>query len=175
MLWLFPNKRWGLPWVLQIIIFEWCVIRCGSKNRYQTDIMCWEEIGLSSQHNWGNLCDLLRRKRNCTLLMNKMFLWALSIMRKVAKALTWICQSSCTNHAFHILGEVRAELKVSIVGPLTLYPSQWSDFFPPLSDSTRIHFGMELTREDVGDDDAMFKAFWHHSDAIVCCAWKVSS
>ena len=39
----------------------------------------------------------------------------------------------------------------------------------------RIHMGMELTRVDVGDDDALFKVFWHHNDAIVCCAWKVSS
>ena len=175
MLWLFPNKRWGLPWVLQIIIFEWCVIRCGSRNRSQKDIMCWKEIGLSSEYIWGNLCDLLRRQRNFTLWMNKMFLRALNIMRKVAKALTWICQSSCANHVFHILREVGAELKVFILGLPTLYPSQLSDFVSPLSDSTRIHLGMELTRADVGDDDTMFKAFWHHSDAIVCCAWKVSS
>ena len=120
MLWLFPNKRWGLPWVLQIIIFEWCVIRCGSRNRSQKDIMCWKEIGLGSEYIWGNLCDLLRRQRNFTLWMNKMFLRALSIMRKVAKALTWICQSSCTNHVFHILREVGAELKVFILGLPTL-------------------------------------------------------
>jgi hypothetical protein len=32
---------------------------------------------------------------------------------------------------------------------------------------------MDLMRPDNGGDEALFKAFWHHGDAIVCCAWKV--
>jgi homeobox-leucine zipper protein len=31
---------------------------------------------------------------------------------------------------------------------------------------------MDLLRPDNGGDETLFKAFWHHSDAIVCCAWK---
>ena len=44
-------------------VFEWCVVRCGSKNEYQKNI-CLKETGLevlkianysrlSSPHNWG--------------------------------------------------------------------------------------------------------------------------
>jgi hypothetical protein len=32
---------------------------------------------------------------------------------------------------------------------------------------------MELTSSEPGDDEGLFKAFWRHSDAILCCAWKV--
>jgi hypothetical protein len=33
--------------------------------------------------------------------------------------------------------------------------------------------GMDLTRTtDTGNDDALFKDFWQHNDAIVCCTWK---
>ncbi|KAH8957192.1 hypothetical protein BDL97_07G079300 [Sphagnum fallax] len=38
--------------------------------------------------------------------------------------------------------------------------------------SYRLHLGMELTSSEPGDDEGLFKAFWHHSDAILCCAWK---
>jgi len=37
--------------------------------------------------------------------------------------------------------------------------------------SYRLHLGIDLTRSDSGDE-GLFKAFWHHSDAIMCCAWK---
>lgn len=37
----------------------------------------------------------------------------------------------------------------------------------------RFHLGMDLMRPENGGDEALFKAFWHHGDAIVCCAWKV--
>ena len=36
------------------------------------------------------------------------------MMRKMAIAVTWICYSSRTNRAFCILGEVGAEVKVSV-------------------------------------------------------------
>lgn len=32
---------------------------------------------------------------------------------------------------------------------------------------------MDLMRPENGGEEALFKAFWHHGDAIVCCAWKV--
>lgn len=38
--------------------------------------------------------------------------------------------------------------------------------------SYRFHLGMDLMRPENGSDEALFKAFWHHTDAIVCCAWK---
>lgn len=38
----------------------------------------------------------------------------------------------------------------------------------------RVNLGMDLTRSEVGGNEALFKVFWHHTDAIVCCAWKVS-
>lgn len=33
--------------------------------------------------------------------------------------------------------------------------------------------GIDLIRPENGSDEALFKAFWHHTDAIVCCALKV--
>ena len=55
-----PNLVTSLKWTP---IFEWYVIWCGFKNRYQKD-MCLKEVGLciqnviiilrlNSQHNWG--------------------------------------------------------------------------------------------------------------------------
>jgi homeobox-leucine zipper protein len=38
--------------------------------------------------------------------------------------------------------------------------------------SYRVHLGMDLVRPEVGGNDALFKVFWQHTDAIVCCAWK---
>ncbi|XP_024399219.1 homeobox-leucine zipper protein HOX32 isoform X2 [Physcomitrium patens] len=38
--------------------------------------------------------------------------------------------------------------------------------------SYRVQLGMDLVRPEVGGTEALFKVFWHHSDAIVCCAWK---
>lgn len=38
----------------------------------------------------------------------------------------------------------------------------------------RVNLGMDLTRTtDSGNNDALFKDFWQHNDAIVCCTWKV--
>ena len=31
------------------LVFEWCVVRCGSKNGHQKGIMCFKEIGLHVQ------------------------------------------------------------------------------------------------------------------------------
>ena len=39
---------------------------------------------------------------------------------RIATAFIWICSSSGTNRMFHILGEVGAEPKVSMLGPLSL-------------------------------------------------------
>ena len=41
-----PNLITYLNWTP---IFEWCVVRCGSKNGYQKD-MCLKEIGLHAQN-----------------------------------------------------------------------------------------------------------------------------
>lgn len=38
---------------------------------------------------------------------------------------------------------------------------------------SRVHLGMDLIRPEGGGNEGLFKAFWHHTDAIVCCAWKV--
>ncbi|XP_073392827.1 homeobox-leucine zipper protein HOX32 isoform X1 [Physcomitrium patens] len=38
--------------------------------------------------------------------------------------------------------------------------------------SYRLHLGLDLTRSENGGDETLFKAFWHHTDAILCCAWK---
>uniref|UniRef100_A0A7I4DCE4 Class III HD-Zip protein n=1 Tax=Physcomitrium patens TaxID=3218 RepID=A0A7I4DCE4_PHYPA len=38
--------------------------------------------------------------------------------------------------------------------------------------SYRLHLALDLTRPENRGDEALFKAFWHHTDAIVCCAWK---
>ncbi|XP_024390752.1 homeobox-leucine zipper protein HOX32 isoform X2 [Physcomitrium patens] len=38
--------------------------------------------------------------------------------------------------------------------------------------SYRFHMGIDLIRPENGSDEALFKAFWHHTDAIVCCALK---
>nr|ABD75296.1 class III homeodomain-leucine zipper protein C3HDZ1 [Phaeoceros carolinianus] len=38
--------------------------------------------------------------------------------------------------------------------------------------SYRVNLGMDLVRTETGSTDALFKAFWLHGDAIVCCSWK---
>ena len=59
-----PHSRTTIIWTPT---FELYVVRCGSKNRHQKDIVCLEEeIGLraqnyvnysklNGQHNWGDL------------------------------------------------------------------------------------------------------------------------
>jgi len=39
----------------------------------------------------------------------------------------------------------------------------------------RLNLGINLVEIDAGDDDSQFEIFWQHSDAILCCAWKVAS
>jgi homeobox-leucine zipper protein len=41
--------------------------------------------------------------------------------------------------------------------------------------SYRLNLGINLVEIDAGDDDSQFEIFWQHSDAILCCAWKVAS
>ena len=68
-------------------ICEWDVVRCGSKNGYQKDIMWLEEIGLCAQNlitilgsmvnislGEGELYDHLMSRRIFTLIMNKIFI-----------------------------------------------------------------------------------------------------
>jgi len=57
----------------------------------------------------GNLYDHLMSTQILTFLMNKIFIWALSTMKKMATGTLWICQSSCTNFVFHSLQDVGVE------------------------------------------------------------------
>ena len=70
--------------VIWILIFAWCVGRCGSKNGHQK-CMCSKVIGrpikkhanyskFETQHNLGDLCDHLMSTRICTLIVYKMFI-----------------------------------------------------------------------------------------------------
>ena len=42
-----PDSNTTIIWTR---IFEWYVVRCGSKNGYQKGIMCLKEIGLRAQN-----------------------------------------------------------------------------------------------------------------------------
>jgi hypothetical protein len=64
--------------------FEWYMVWCGSKNRYQNNIMCLKDIELraqnrknqlrfNGQHNWGDLYDHLMSTRVFTLIMHNMY------------------------------------------------------------------------------------------------------
>ena len=66
-------------------IFEWCVVRCGSKNGHHKGIMCLKEIGVSaqnmlnhsrlnSQHNWGGLYDHSMSMRIFTVIVKMIFI-----------------------------------------------------------------------------------------------------
>ena len=64
-------------------IFEWRVVRCGSKYGHQKDMFKrnWtvcinfgDHSRLNSQQNWVNLYDHLMRKRIFTLTVNKIFM-----------------------------------------------------------------------------------------------------
>ena len=81
-------------------IFEWYVIRYGSKNGHQKDVskrewtMCSRNDNHSSlnrQHSWRDLYGHLISTRIFTLRVTKIFMWASKIMREVAIASIWIC------------------------------------------------------------------------------------
>ena len=114
-----PNLVTYLEWAL---IFECCVVRCGSRNRHQKTYV-FRVIGLHaqnvstiqssfSQHKWGwgtRLYVLLLRERVFDFdNENLIFIWAPNITRKMLMTIIWICQSSHTDHMLHILGEVSA-------------------------------------------------------------------
>ena len=81
-------------------VFEWYVVWCGYKNKYEKDI-CLKEIGLHaqnmitilslSQHDWGDLYDHLLSTKIFTLIIYKIIIGAPKIMRKVSTASIWIC------------------------------------------------------------------------------------
>ena len=96
----------------RIFIFEWYVVRCGSKNGHQNDVskrhctMCSRNDNhsrLNRQHNWRDVYGHLMSTRIFTLIIKKIFKWAPKVMRKVATALIWICWPSHTNRVFRIL------------------------------------------------------------------------
>ena len=72
--------------------FEWYVVRCGSKNACskRDRTTCSKHANhskLISQYALGDLYDHLTNTRILILIMNKIFILALEIMRKVIFAL----------------------------------------------------------------------------------------
>ena len=72
-------------------LFEWYVVRCSSKSKYQKDTflkhwtMCSKNDNhsrLNDQHIWGDPYDCLMSSRILSLVMNKMFIRAPKISRK---------------------------------------------------------------------------------------------
>jgi hypothetical protein len=55
-----PNSTTYLNWTL---IFEWCVVRCGSKNGHQNDVMCLKGNELRA-HNFVNHSSLNSHQHN---------------------------------------------------------------------------------------------------------------
>lgn len=70
----------------------------------------------------GNLYDHLRIKLIFTLIVNKIFMRAPQILRKMTTALIWICYLFCTNCVLNILRQESAELNIYVLGSLTLDP-----------------------------------------------------
>ena len=67
------------------LIFERCVVRCGSKNGEQK-----RGSRFTTQHNWGHLHGLVfLRKEIITITMKKIFLWAPKIMREMVTCTIW--------------------------------------------------------------------------------------
>ena len=82
-----PNS---VTYLRRTLIFEWYVVWCGSKNKYQKDT-CLKEIGLHAQNMitivasiidllGGNLYDHSMSTRIFTLILNKIYVWAPKIM-----------------------------------------------------------------------------------------------
>jgi hypothetical protein len=75
-----PNSTIALNWAPT---FEWYVVRCGSKNEYQKDMLKKKldyvlkvyniHSKPNNQHNWGNLYDHLTSTRIFNSIMNKIF------------------------------------------------------------------------------------------------------
>ena len=69
-------------------MFEWYVVRCGSKNWHQNNTRLKKIVfsanlsRLNSQHDWDTVY---------TLIVDKMFLQALKIMRQMMMGMIWIC------------------------------------------------------------------------------------
>ena len=60
---------------------------------------------VNNQHVWRELYDHPMSTKFFTSIMNKIFIRAPKMIRKVTMALIWICVPLCTNYMFHILGE----------------------------------------------------------------------
>ena len=87
----------------------------GATPRLGIKMTCFKEIGLCVQNTiiiLGSIVNLIRGGpiRSCniheifTLIMNKIFIWAPRIMRKVAMALIWFANHLVLICVFHILG-----------------------------------------------------------------------
>jgi len=77
-----PKSNTILTWTP---IFEWCVVRCETKNWYQKH-MCWKEIWIacSKYANQFGLIDHLMSTKILSLKMNKIFIWTPKAMRQMA-------------------------------------------------------------------------------------------
>ena len=100
-----PHSNIATFWTL---MFEWCVVGCGSKNNHWK-YMCSNEIGLHVQIMLpslspvvnivgGGLYDHLVSMRIFTL--NMIFIWTLKIVGKMTANVIRICWLSCSNCVF---------------------------------------------------------------------------
>jgi hypothetical protein len=85
--------------------FERDWITCPNYDRYSR---------FNSQHNKRHMYDHLANTRIFVLMLNKIFVWALDIMRRVVKTSIWISYPSRTKHVFYILEEVGYLEKVTL-------------------------------------------------------------
>ena len=92
------------------LIFEWYVVRCGSKNGHKKRDMCSKEIGLCSKCT--NYSSRLNSQSGRPIwLVDEELFWGT----------IWICKSSLANCVFHIRGQVGAERKVAKQQTCTLH------------------------------------------------------
>jgi hypothetical protein len=114
----FLNNKVDIP---HSPIFKWYVVRYGSKT--YTKKTCVQkgldymlkifEPFYAQQSTWLTGSTWPHNEHKIlTLIMNKIFIWALKIMKQMATDMIW--QPSHTNCVFHILPEVGAERQVSL-------------------------------------------------------------
>lgn len=83
-------------------MFPCCVVRCGFRTEHHIDVMCLKDIGLCVQDLLGSMFNgqhklrdrwhhLRSKSKIFTLRMNKVFVWAPKVMRKMAATFIWIC------------------------------------------------------------------------------------
>ena len=78
--------------------------------------MCSKEIGVCAQHKWRDLYDHLMRNNNIHFDIEKTFIYAPKIMRKMVTYTIWVA----TKCVFHILQEVGCSVKSFCLRPTYL-------------------------------------------------------